>query len=367
MGSTGGRIPDWIRFTQNPDQFVSARCYAKTSWWMRDVNTPEKRIDLPAPNYMVRRLGSSFGFGRSAPTKENVYATQMRLSQNRTQIAMRLSESYSRSFPQKRQISFWSFPEMEKKGTLDIDRLSGGKNNASWGTDLVFSRWSDSRIWVWRNAPRSSMNLWWEGVERNRHQNEGAVSTPPRLELRDKPAYSRAAMGKGALAKWVVQLGSDEYKTREKASAVLESIHDDDVPLLAKFNPPDPEVKVRLLEIRKVLHRREVGYRLRAAIDLPITVELLAEHPDGRHVLIYGQGKFVTGKVGEKPKWGRGFVWLRFDPKKSNEKLPTGALQIVNKFQLPLLARSMRFARDGELLIGTAAGTVEIFSSIQPR
>ena len=34
MGSTGGRIPDWIRFTQNPDQFVSARCYAKTIWSM---------------------------------------------------------------------------------------------------------------------------------------------------------------------------------------------------------------------------------------------------------------------------------------------------------------------------------------------
>jgi hypothetical protein len=162
-------------------------------------------------------------------------------------------------------------------------------------------------------------------------------------------------------------LGADEYKVRQKASAVLESIHEDDVPLLASFNPADPEVKTRLLEIRKTLHRREVDYRLRAAIDLPITVELLAEHPDGRHVLVYGEGKFATGKGGEKPKWGRGFVWLRFGLKKEYLSLPAEALQIVNKFQLPLLARSMRFARDGELLIGTAAGTVELFSSIQPR
>ena len=191
--------------------------------------------------------------------------------------------------------------------------------------------------------------------------------TPTRLELRDKPVYAPKAMGKDALAKWVVQLASDVYKAREKASTVLESIHDDDIPVLAKFNPRDPEAKTRLLAIRKTFKIRKVDYRLRAAIDLPVTVELLAEHPDGRHVLIYGEGKFATGKVGEEPKWGRGFVWLRFDAKKSSSKSPAGVLKIVSKFQLPLLARSMRFARDGELLIGTAAGTVELFSSIQPR
>ena len=76
---------------------------------------------------------------------------------------------------------------------------------------------------------------------------------------------------------------------------------------------------------------------------------------------------FSVGTGGEESTWGRGFAWLRFDSKKSSQNPAAGVLQIVSKFQLPLLARSMRFARDGELLIGTAVGTVELFSSIQPQ
>lgn len=363
--------PALVRFTSVPTHIIGNQTRGRAStrvWWMWDVKTPKKRTKLSPPSYMSRFSRPYASLTEPKATKTTAGPNGLRFSEDRTLMAIATRGHMGRYCREDDpDMVFWAVPEMNKLGTLHTGNLVE-RTQFSHRIDLRFSRWNPHRMWVWRIPPKREANAWWKGVNRDLLDDSSAPSIGPRLELRETPTCERKAMGKEALAKWVMQLGADKYKLRQKASAVLESIHEDDIPLLATFVPADAEAKVRLAEIRSILKKRATDYRLRAARDLPVTVELLAEHPDGRHVLIYGRGKFPSQDHPETSQWGRGFVWLRFDPKmKENDVVFSGVLRVVRQFQLPLVARSIRFARDGELLIGTATGTVELFSSIQSK
>lgn len=298
--------PNWARAGTDPDQIVGTWSSANSDWLLWDVSTPKQYTPLPTPTSHTVRHSSSLYTNPMPPPKEKevgVEPRRLRFTADRKTMAMSAVGLWRHKYKQgDPEVIFWSFPTMEKLGSLQVGDLVE-RNRFTPRIDLAFSEYKPGRMWVWRIAPQSSLNAWWKGAEGALYDSQSTKSIGPRLELRENPSL-----------------------------------------------------------MRKDLERDPVDYRLKAAVDLPITVEMLAEHPDGRHVLVYGQGTFPSSDAKQGTRWRRGFAWLKNDTLEGEKGEPdSDVLKIVTQFELPLVARSIRFTPDGQLLIGTAAGTVELY------
>ena len=291
LASQPNRPPHWVRFGSDPDQVVGTFSYSNTNWWVWDVKEPNQTTPLSTPSYLIR-FGSQAIIDPLPPVREEQYPADPK----------RLRISADRTIA-----------AMSVVGVPHRHRYKEGD------PDIIF--------WSFPELKKLG------GLQVGELAKLGHARPP--IDL----AFSR--VNDDRLWVWRIPTRSTSNAWWKGSGEGLDSEHSETV-----IGPR--------LELRETPDRTAVDYELRAAVDLPITVELFAEHPDGQHVLIYGRGKFPGVEGEQEPRWARGFVWLELDAH-------AGDLSVVEQFELPLVARSMRFAPEGQLLIGTAAGTVELY------
>jgi WD40 repeat protein len=178
-------------------------------------------------------------------------------------------------------------------------RLVGGKEQS--GALLAVSQ--DGQRAVVSSLARGSMTIWGLesekplgsleiGMEGWRHTFQAVCFLPGGAGLlainRDKQLYfwdryrfvQGPPPGAGDLARWVKDLGADDFQVREAATMELIAAGPAGRAALDKADTNDPEVVDRVAQVRRgPIPDRQIGHPLALQMD----VRALAAHPDGKH------------------------------------------------------------------------------------
>jgi len=221
----------------------------------------------------------------------------------------------------------WSLPNLKPLGRLDVSQLSEGSP-----VDVVFSSYQPGRMWLIRNAPHVFV-----------HKDGKDVRVPGenRLALWTRFVPADESLGKEKIRKLVSGLSSEHYETRQKAYASLRDVSAEDVKVLDSIAADGADGQARLRAIRQYHKEPQWRYTARSLLVLPAPAERFADHPNGKHWVAYGEETLMIGDID-----GR-------------------TLRLIRTTKRPIKPTSMLFTRGGELLIGTAAGTVEIYRLVE--
>src|SRR5579883_906607 len=113
----------------------------------------------------------------------------------------------------------------------------------------------------------------------------GLLSVPCRAGRAEGPEVCSERTSNTAIARWIVQLGSNDFWKREQASQQLGHIGEAAVPQLrAALKSPDLEVRYRARDVLHDIHQRLYSQRLALEGHGDVVVSV-AVSPDGRYVL----------------------------------------------------------------------------------